>query len=161
MAREHFTNQFMKPMRQRTIAPHIFPTNMPSLNHNSHKQSISAKAVLSPSHLKHLQQSLLADLKPLKGLFFLHHSLTQSLQIPKFSAGHSPGNSKHGQCCSDKYHDVSVVTQKFLTSACFTFLKRKILSNKAKPSTTDLQSRESMIKTGMYRLFFFKNRIHV
>lgn len=46
------------------------------------------------SHLKHLQQRLLGDLKPLKWLLFFHHGLTQSLQVPKLSAGYSSGNEK-------------------------------------------------------------------
>lgn len=45
-------------------------------------------------HLKHFQQGLLADLKPLKRLFLLHHSLTQSLQVSEFRAGHWPGNGR-------------------------------------------------------------------
>lgn len=45
--------------------------------------------VCSTSHLKHLQQGVLADLQPLKWLFLLHHSLTQSLQVSKLCAGHS------------------------------------------------------------------------
>lgn len=46
------------------------------------------------SHLKHLQQRLLGDLKPLKWLLFFHHGLAQSLQVPKLSAGYSSGNEE-------------------------------------------------------------------
>lgn len=91
------------------------------------------------SHLEHLQQCLFADLKPFKWLFFLHHSLTQSFQVPKLSAGHSPGGEHgefiprvYGHCCSGKYQYIFYNNLTILDtmSLCFNFacLKKKTVN---------------------------------
>lgn len=97
------------------------------------------------SHLKHLQQCLLADLKPLKRLFFLHHRLTQSLQVPKLSAGHSPGNRKHTRFITSAHHQFSSDWHGEGKNCCEH-------SDKPNPSITDLKSSRSMITTEVYRL---------
>lgn len=98
----------------------------------------------SRPHLKHLEQCFLADLEPLKGLFFLYHSLAQSLQVPKLSAGYWPGNSKHVQivkCVMVQCHNVSVIVKQFLTLLCNYVLKEVfILAQQCKIIYTAIHS---------------------